>query len=262
MKSSMLNGLIAVFAVLVMVGSASASFDVDGTPWDVEWDDGNDPTAQGWNATVLSGLQLNTRIGGGGVGATPGWLTAAGSAGGHVVKNPVTTNTKAAGWTAEWRMFTHAGFEQGLVTDVIAFNDDTNMIRIDYDASTDTVVLRDGMPPSAGGTSDNVSIVLHDGSSTEVVHVYRLVREAGSDTVELYIDNDFSSPAAQITLVPIALPHADAGNLNSVLWGKSLLESSWDYFRFHSGATTTIPEPASLALIGLGGLMILGRRRA
>lgn len=237
---------LSLLSILAVVQTAPASLDIDGTPWHLEFDGTGNPAAQGWttynftSSTYAQNTKYLTNPPYSQTGVD--WLSTVGNAGGLIGSESVSNGlTKAGGWTVEWRMLSIAGTQ--VRNNVIYVDDDTSSgARIDF--GNNSVTLRDGWT----GTSQTVALTLTN--STE--HTYRLVRQPNSNTVELYIDNNFGAAAASITLFG---PTND--NNNRVLWGDSVYEGSYDFFRFHSGATTGIPEPTSLALLALGSLSLM-----
>jgi hypothetical protein len=53
---------------------------------------------------------------------------------------------------------------------------------------------------------------------------------------------------------------SDFGRLSGSNYA-GVIGADWDYVQLHTGGTAAIPEPASIALIGLGALMMIKRRR-
>ena len=193
--------------------------------WDVEFTGDGLPTNQGWKGDANSS-QFATDI-------PPGFLLAVGNPGGGFNK-VLAGYTKAHGWTLEWALKAINLHQLPSAQDVVAFNDDTSVLSIRY--ARDSVTLKDHLKD----TGASVALNLED------YHIYRLVRQPGSATVELYIDNH---PKAALSITPAALapPFADAGNLDSVGWGNSLFQARWDFFRYHSGATVPTAGPTDEA---------------
>ena len=212
-----------------------ATPDIDGTPWDLSFDGIDLPTLPpepgGFVNIAMNSSQYNADYNIG-LGHLLGWLTSNGNPGGsYGVAHPTVTLQKALGWTVEWNFVT---YNTQTIQSVFAFNDDSHMIRIDY--APNTVTLRDGYPEAGGGTGSVSATV--DMSDISVAHTFRLVRQPDSDTIELYIDNDFSSPAAQITPFFVVNPiYADESNLNSIHLQSSIYEMSLDWIGLHAGAT-------------------------
>ena len=154
----------------------------------------------------------------------PGFLLAVGNPGADFHRS-LTGCTKAAGWTVEWGMKAETLHQLPAPLDLVSFRDDTNALALRYTKTS--VTLKDHLPDS-GATLD---------LKLDEYHLYRLVRQPGSDTVELYIDN---RPEPALAFAPAAceLPDCDANNMNRVLWGNSVFQARWDFFRYHKGATT------------------------
>ena len=197
-----------------------------GEKWDVEFtgDDLPVDAKQGWTGSANAG-QFSPNY-------PPGFLLANGNPGGGF-NRPLAGYTKAAGWTVEWAMGVKAHWltpgQLPSPQDVVVFNDDTSSLSVRY--TKDSVILKDH-------TGANAATLALDFTG---YHIYRLVRQPGSKTVELYVDNN-AKPVLSIT--PAA---SNAGNLNSVGWGNSLFQAMWDFFRFHIGATVPTADPAAKA---------------
>lgn len=247
------HSLTATFVASLFAATvpAWASLDIDGTAWTKEFDGSGNPTSQGWITYAFNSSTYTTdrKLLANPPYYTDGvdWLTTDGNVNGLVGAEGVGNGlTKAGGWTVEWRMLSIAGTQ--VRNSVIYVDDDVSSgARIDF--GNNSVTLRDGWT----GTSQTVALTLTN--CTE--HTYRLVRQPNSSTVELYLDNNLASPAASVALFG---PTND--NNNRVYFADSVYEASYDFFRFHSGATTAVPEPASLALVTLSGLALLRRSRA
>ena len=184
------------------------------------------PVADGWTGHVLNGTNVKLD--------TPevGSLRWHGNAGGGLSTGTAGTykkNTKAGGWVIEWATNRVATGGDATRETVVLIDDDTNMIRVQFDADPADgggVTLLDGMPAAAGG-SVRFAYDVNSG-----YHVFRLQRKKGSATVELYVDDVL---AGSITPVAAAMPWADATNLNNVYWGNSRWEQDFDYFRMGAG---------------------------
>ncbi len=234
--------LTAMIAVLILAVPAMAGVDLDGTPWDEEFDGTGDPTAQGWTMSGSTNYDWNTKHGDGNpIGGTPGWLHANGNVG-STVKVVPSNLTEAAGWTVEWRFFpADLGSPQPAINYVVLIIDPARRAFVDYDQSAGTVTLWD---PEGVGT---VTVALDLTGNVE--RTYRLVKQPASATVDLYIDNDFSSPAASL-----ALAYKSSTPLNTLLsFAESDLEASWDFWRVHSGATPPTKLYGDVNLDGLVG---------
>ena len=141
------------------------------------------PVADGWTGHVLNGTNVKLD--------TPevGSLRWHGNAGGGLSTGTAGTykkNTKAGGWVIEWATNRVATGGDATRETVVIIDDDTNMIRVQFDADPADgggVTLLDGMPVAGGGGS-SVRFAYDVKSG---YHVFRLQRKKGSATVELYV---------------------------------------------------------------------------
>ncbi|MDP7397628.1 MAG: hypothetical protein QF541_12220 [Lentisphaeria bacterium] len=211
--------------------------------WDMEFTGKGDPRDAGFKGRTVNSATYNPYDKFTGNDVFPGWMTANGNPGGSFYKNSENRNTRADGWTAEWRLSVERN-GQGLA---LNFNDDTSLVKVIYDAPANTVTLEDYLIGLDGNTQ-SVSVSTTIGE--RAVHTYRLVRQPASPTVELYIDND---PAAVASITPWpAADHGNEGQLEQVIFAHSPLNAAWDFFRYHSGATIpgAKPAPATSTLRG------------
>ena len=183
--------------------------------WDIQFSGDGHPGSEGWAGDANS-MMFHTDL-------PPGFLLAVGNPGGSFHR-PLTGYTKAAGWTVEWGIKACNLHQLPAPLDLVGFTDDTNALTLRY--TKNSVILKDHLPDS--GTA--LDLKLDD------YYLYRLVRQPGSATVELYIDN---RPQPALGFAPAAcdLPDCDANNLNRVRWGNSVFQARWDFFRYHKGAT-------------------------
>lgn len=245
---------IAAAAILTATAPAWATLDVDGTPWTLEYDGVGLPTGGSGNFDniAMNSSQYNSNdkftVG----DQFPGWLTANGNPGGTFGKPyPYAGLNRASGWTFEWKSASIAGTQ--VLSNVHEINDSDSMLRIDYGANQ--ITLRDGYPGSGGGGMTSVASVNLAGQAE---HTFRLTRQPNSPTVELYIDGNYATPAAQVTPFSYADGFnpalADATNLNSMYLGNSAYENAYDFVRMHGGATpvATPPPPSTAAPWSVG----------
>ena len=204
--------------------------------WDVEFTGKGDPRDVGFKGHGINSSTTNLYDKFTNNDVLPGWMTASGNPGGRFYREPEDRLTKAAGWTAEWRLAVER-VGQGLA---LNFNDDTSLVKVIYDAPANTVTLEDYLI-GLDGNSESVSVSVELGD--RAVHIYRVVRQPGSPTVEFYIDNA-TEAAASIAPWPAA-DHGDAAQLQRVVFAHSALNAAWDYFRYHSSATTPAAVPAT-----------------
>ncbi len=207
-------------------------------PWDVEFTGKGDPRDVGFKGHGINSSTINLYDKFTNNDVLPGWMTASGNPGGRFYRQPEERLTKAAGWTAEWRLAVES-VGQGLA---LNFNDDTSLVKVNYDAPANTVTVEDYLI-GLDGNSESVSVSVALGD--RAVHIYRIVRQPGSPTVELYIDNA-TEAAASITPWPAA-DHGDAAQLQRVVFAHSALNAAWDYFRYHGSATVPAAVPATKA---------------
>ena len=90
--------------------------------------------------------------------------------------------------------------------------------------------------------------------NTDGFHTFRLAHEAGTSTVSLWRDGELWSN----------LPTANFG-ASTMYWlagsGQAVGNADVDYYRWTDGAYAPIPEPATMGLLTLGGLVTLLRRK-
>ena len=261
LKKSLLTVTLAVLflAAPAMAGTIVGT-DVDGTPWDYSFDgtDLPDGTAGEFTNIAMNSAQYNDNYDISGGGHVSGWLTSNGNPGGsyglpNVIIDPGPPSvsqvypalTKAGGWTLVWN-FVH--YNNLTKTDVFAIHDDVGGVQIDF--APNLVTIRDGL--GAGTASIAVDM------SGLTFHTFRVVRQAGSATVELYVDENIAG-GVSITPTVAAWPAADGGNVNYLALQSSIFEASMDWVGLHGGAT--VPEPATMFVLALGGLAALIRRK-
>jgi hypothetical protein len=236
-------GLLNVRKLIVLVGLVSslvvalfpARAETKETEvWDMEFSGKGDPSAVGFKGQMVNSSTFNFYDKFTNLDVLPGWMTANGNPGGYFYKEREERNTKASGWTAEWRLAVESS-RPGLA---LNFNDDTSLVQVIYNEPANTVTLADGLI-ALEGNDESLHVPVELDKRAE--HTYRLVRQPGSPTVELYIDND---PVAVASISPWrAADHGEAAQLNRVTFAHSSLNAAWDFFRYHRGATIPQPEP-------------------
>lgn len=236
--------LIVVGSCLLTTVFAAQNQTTETEVWDVEFTGKGDPRDFGFKGNVINGATFNFYDRFTNSNVMPSWMTANGNPGGYFYRDSEKQNTKATGWTAEWRLVIE-NKGRGLA---LSFNDDTSLIHVLYDEVADTVTLQDGLI-GLEGNNQSVNVSLELG---KIGHVYRLIRRPGSPAVELYIDH---RPVAAARITPwSAADHGEASQLKRVLFASSSLNAAWDFFRYHRGATLpsskTVQNTQSRPVVG------------
>ena len=240
---------VLILALPAMAGTL-ATPDIDGTPWDLSFDGQDVPTLPPAGGFTPFNMTSSTHRANYNIATSSdmdGYLTSNGNPGGsYGVAYPTTTLQKALGWTVEWNWVI---YNTQTVDNVMAFNDDSHMIRVNF--APNTVELEDGYPIAGGGTGSVSTTVDMSGLT---FHTFRVVRQPNSDTIEMYIDNDFTAPALQITPFFVSNPiYADETNLNSMQLQPSVFEASLDWIGLHDGATPPTIVYADVNMDGFVG---------
>ncbi len=186
--------------------------------WDVYYDGAGLPTAEGWGGNANS-MMFHTDL-------PPGFLLAVGNPGGSF-KRSLTGYSADTGWTLEWAMKAQNLNQLPSPADLVRFSDDAHHVIVRV--TRQTVIIKDHRPNSGRELE-----VAHD-----EYHIYRLVRQPQSTTIELYIDNQ---PVPALSISPAECEPSDdrAADLNQVTWGDSTFQARWDYLRYHKAATTPL----------------------
>ncbi|HCN07353.1 MAG TPA: hypothetical protein DIT01_05425, partial [Lentisphaeria bacterium] len=222
--------------------------------WTHAWDGTGSPVTDGFFTSGDHGaFQKNNAIGV--PGDHPGWMTLTGNPGGFLTRYFLTEGdsvTKADGWTVEFGMMGHSG-AGGNFKEFLQFADDDTYvaIRMAYGTGYGSVDGgTGGANPTAsadgrdyielGGTDPAAGCTFPSQRSQPTVlnlrdyHVFRLVRNAGADTVQLYIDGN-TEPAIDFTPHACVLPCCDGGNVNHIFFAPSTFECAVDYIQFAQG---------------------------
>lgn len=130
-----------------------------------------------------------------------------------------------------------------------------SFVREDDDSTSILYVSRDGQAYNTG--VDNPA-TLGSNDNTDGFHVFRVARE-GSD-LWIWRDSVLLNPGGLALL-----EDSDVNGATGLFVGDtgSATAGDWelDYIRITPGAFAPVPEPATAGLIGMGALMLIGRRR-
>ena len=159
-------------------------------------------------------------------------------------------NDQSTTWSAEVKALLEAGTNILITTRGLTGGGPQDFSLIMKQASASINI---GAP--GGGPSFAVPFDMSDG-----FHTYRITKEDQGDNtsvVNIYVDGE--TPLA--TWVPtIGAGGNEATIKTSAPWTLGSVVQV-DHFRFQPGKALALPEPASLALLGLGALTIVLRRR-
>lgn len=211
--------------------------------WDVEFTGIGDPADAGWTHHGNNYHSLYSRFSP--PNLIPGWVTGTGNAGGYWSMDLPKVLTTAKGWTIEWAMQAANDNPRPLIDRIIQIQDDVSRIQVGYDTKNNRVVIGD----DSTNRTVAASVKLFDGTGnqTAILHIYRLVRQPGSKTVELYIDDELEHPALQLEVS--GRPGSSRGAITKIF--DSGFESAWDFWRARAGATVSRPtEEAPPHILG------------
>jgi hypothetical protein len=196
------------------------------------------PTSQGWNLNLHSGTVSNN------TGDSALQVTDANSeAYGPGVDKGLSPTDYSAGWTLTARVRVDSG--NNAVATVFALSTATNFWNVLFlpgSNQVQTISDVDGYANLGSPVS----------TMTTAFHTYQLVGN-GDNAPELWIDGTATGGFART--------YAGFGGTPSVQWGTLMFSggsegvANWQLVQFET------PEPASLGLLGLGGLALLRRRR-
>lgn len=99
-------------------------------------------------------------------------------------------------------------------------------------------------------------LTLNDGAS----HTVRVAFDGSDSLFYVYLDDNLLNPAGQAPLSPFANGDLNLGDFASSTFGDDL-DIDVENISFTDGAFAPVPEPSSTALLGLGGMALLLRRR-
>jgi len=253
------NGLVAMIAVAMLALAGPAMAD------DLLYDGSGSPIPGVFTAGNVGAWDLDTEFGTS--GDSPGILTGTGpggytngfrrdfdTTGDGIADNNDNPLLFSRGWRVEWRARTANENEPAPNASAngqaFAVADDSHQVRVGFDA--DGTIGGGSVFLQVPGTGSLFTSPTASGIDLTQFHVYEMTREANDATIGLSVDG------TQVTSITpsqaCALPQCDAGNLNNFLLRNNTLWA-YDYINFWA------PEPGSLALLALGGLTILRRRR-
>lgn len=210
----------------------------------------NDPDTEGWSG-FNTGLAGNVVAGDTDEEAHWGVFRAASNgATGYSGNVAAASFTDPSGWTATWRVKAIETADLLGVALAVADGQDNWMF-----------VLADGDEGLANGIHQ-----FQDGSGTAQIssidptdgyHWYQMLYNPGTDDVSAYIDGSFVTTLTRASAPNLALERIQFGGLQS---GIGEADAHYAFAQLETGHRI-VPEPASFALIGIGGLMLLKRRR-
>jgi hypothetical protein len=180
---------------------------------------------------------------------SPGIMTANGNGGGMLRKDNA-LGTRDEGWFFEWRSRIISDTYVLNATNYAGGGDDTNNWQLKITTPGDGTGTFNLLSYGASNVSSGESAPV---ANIHEWHTFRVWTNPDSDTMKLAVDG---AVVQTLDVVLCELPGCDGGNLNFVSFAPSQIEQAIDYISW--GA---VPEPASLGLLSLGGLALLGRRR-
>lgn len=241
-------GLAAVAASLAFTTVASASVVVDGYTWDSAYTGDSDvlPTA-----------------------STPAWTTggsgSATASGGALTIDTTTVDNRwfeiasggawnpATGNTAYVQFRTKLNSQNGMFGDGIVIGSNaSNYLGLQFGTYSG---VETGWTTKTGVFLKSRTLV--QALDVSQYHTYRVATDGG--TYSLWIDDMNTPVVSNATLDP------NTGNPSMYFGdgsGDTQGSSTWDYVAWNvNGAPVAVPEPVSASVLGIGGMMLLARRR-
>lgn len=212
----------------LIVGSLCGFLMVGAVNASVVWNTG-DPLSQGYSvfSGPLSGYSVDTPSAGLLTQDTDGPNTSR-----YGLSSASTELVNSSGWFIEWRVDSQATsgtFGVGLYA-----NDSAGGVQLSIDPT--------GWSSWNGGS----------GSYAAGYHTFLLTRAAGGSDFQLQVDGGAATTVSQ---------YVPWGGASAMQWGDVSSANSgqavWDYVAVNGA----VPEPASLSMLALGGLMLVRRRR-
>ena len=231
----------AAMLLTIGVGAAMATITPDSTTWEGSYEADTQPVASGWQD--LSGGNANTTVIPDGLNNYIRHQATAGYEGYRYVENPGTLDPQTnGGISLEFRIQVRTG--QFFMHFWPSSVDDGRWLAIYVSDSNITLKDADAPPAALGNTNP--------GDWT----TFRIT----CDDVnwKVYRDTD-QSVQTQIPVVSDSGPYGLYQMAAYAVYGSD--DFDIDYIRWTDGGATVIPEPATMGLLALGGLLLRRRKR-